>query len=151
MVAYMIVGSGAMDLADKIRKVEALLARAGSEGERQAAAFAKQRLLQKIVQAPIEYTIKVDSHWKKRLFMAVCGKHKVHTYRYKGQKNTTTMVRVTKDFMDTVLWPEFKQYAKAFDELANDIMHDLISKIHEVKEEDEVVVSGELSMADAAP
>jgi hypothetical protein len=140
-----------MDLADKIRKVEALLARAGSEGERQAAALARQRLLQKIVQSPIEYTVKVDSHWKKRLFLAVCGKHKVHTYRYKGQKNTTTMVRISKDFMDTVLWPEFNQYSKAFDELANDIMHDLISKIYEVKEEDEVVVAGELSMAAAAP
>ena len=39
----------------------------------------------------------------------------------------------------------------AFDELANDIMHDLISKIYEVKEEDEVVVAGELAMAAAAP
>ena len=95
-----------MDLADKIRKVEALLARAGSEGERQAAALARQRLLQKIVQSPMEYTVKVDSYWKKRLFLAVCGKHKVHTYRYKGQKNTTTMVRIAKDFMETVLWPE---------------------------------------------
>lgn len=136
-----------MDIADKIRKVEALLARAATEGEKQAAALARQRLFQKVIQSPLEYSVKVDSHWKKRLFMAVCAKHKVQTYRYKGQKYTTTMLRVTKDFMDTILWPDFNQYAKAFDELASDIMNDLIAKIHAIKEEDEVVIVGELSSA----
>ena len=139
-----------MDLADKIRKVEALLARAATEGEKQAAFLAKQRLLQKVVQsAPIEYTVKVDSHWKKRLFMAICAKHNVRAYRYKGQKYTTTTVRVTKEFMDSILWPGFNQYAKAFDELAHDIMHDLIAKIHNVKDEDEIVIAGELPSKEA--
>lgn len=133
-----------MDLADKIRNVEALLARATTEGEKQAAFLAKRRLLQKADQFPVEYTVTHDSHWKKRLFMAVCAEHKVHTYRYKGQKHTTTMVRVTKGFMDFVLWPEFKQYAEAFDELAQDIIHDLIAKIHNVTDEDELVVAGML-------
>ena len=139
-----------MDLADKIRKVEALLKRATTEGEREAAFLAKQRLLQKADQSPIEYTVTNDSHWKKRLFMAVCAKHGVRTYRYKGQKYTTTRVRVTKGFMNLILWPEFEQYARAFDELAHDIMHDLIAKIHAVKDEDEVVMAGELT-ADSAP
>ena len=82
--------------------------------------------------------------------MAVCAKHGVQTYRYKGQKYTTTMVRVTKGFMNLLLWPEFEQYARAFDELALDIMLGLIAKIHAVKDEDELVVAGELT-ADAAP
>jgi hypothetical protein len=136
-----------MDLADKIRKVEALLAGTATEGEKEAAFLAKQRLVQKADQSPIEYTVTNDSHWKKRLFMAVCAKHGVQTYRYKGQKYTTTMVRVTKGFMNLILWPEFKQYAEAFDELAHDIMHDLIAKIHSVKEEDELVMAGELTAA----
>jgi hypothetical protein len=136
-----------MDLADKIRKVEALLARAATEGERQAAFLARQRLLQKVDQLPVEYTVTNGSHWKKRLFVAICAKHNLHTYRYKGQKHTTTMVRVTKGFMDLVLWPEFKQYAEAFDELAQDILHDLITKIHKVNDEDEVVVAGEITTA----
>lgn len=134
-----------MDLADKIRKIEALLARAASEGEQQAALLAKQRLLQKIPQCPIEYTVTNDSYCKKKLFMAVCGKHNVGTYRYKRQKYTTTMVRVTKDFMNSILWPEFNRYAKIFDDLAHDITQDLIAKIHNIEEE-EVVIVGELPM-----
>jgi hypothetical protein len=136
-----------MDLADKIRKVEALLARAATEGEKQAAFLARQRLVQKADQSAIEYTVSNGSHWKKRLFVAICSKHGVKTYRYKGQKHTTAMVRVTKGFMDLILWPEYKQYAEVFDRLSSDIMNDLIAKIHKVNDEDEIVIAGELTAA----
>jgi hypothetical protein len=133
-----------MDLTDKIRKIEALIAGAKSLGERQAAEFAKQRLQEKIVSQPIEYTVSNNSPWKKKLFVAVCSKHELKTYRYRRQKYTTTMVRVSKPFMEQILWPEFKRYADTFDELASDIINDLIAKIHCVKEEDEVIIAGEL-------
>jgi hypothetical protein len=42
--------------------------------------------------------------------------------------------------MDLILWPEYKQYAEVFDTLAQDIMNDLIAKIHKVNDEDEIVV-----------
>ncbi|NGX37427.1 MAG: hypothetical protein K1000chlam2_00581 [Chlamydiae bacterium] len=141
-----------MDLSNKIRKIEALISGTKSEGERQAAEFAKQRLEEKISAQPSEYSIRVNSPWKKRLFVAVCCKHGLHTYRYKGQKYTTTMTWVSKPFMDQILWPEFNKYAKIFDDLAEEIMNDLISKIHQVDEE-EVVISGKLppTMMSTAP
>ncbi len=43
-----------MDIVDKIRKIEALIAGAKSDGERQAAEFAKQRLQDKIAAQPVE-------------------------------------------------------------------------------------------------
>ena len=52
-----------MDIADKIRKIEALIAGAKSDGERQAAEFAKQRLQEKIIAQPMEYTVRVQSSW----------------------------------------------------------------------------------------
>ncbi len=55
------------------------------------------------------------------------------------------MVWVSKPFMDQILWPEFNKYAAMFDELAEEIMYDLISKIHQVGEK-EVVISGELPL-----
>jgi len=133
-----------MDLADKIRKIEALISGAKSDGERQAAEFAKQRLQDKIAVQPIEYTVRVNSPWKKRLFLAVCKKHGLHTYRYTRQKYTTTMVHVSKSFMDSILWPEFNKYAAMLDTLTDEILTDLISKIHLVKEDDESVIAGEL-------
>ena len=45
--------------------------------------------------------------------------------------------------MDEVLWPEFQKYSKILEDLTNEIMEDLISKIHKTDEE-EVIMSGEL-------
>src|SRR5438876_142543 len=100
-----------MDIADKIRKIEALIAGTKSDGERQAAEFAKQRLQEKITAIPIEYTVRLHSRWEKKLFVAICKKHGLQAYRYMRQKNTTAMVRVTKPFMESVLWPEYNKYA----------------------------------------
>ena len=132
-----------MDIADKIRKIEALIAGAKSDGERQAAEFAKQRLQEKITAQPMEYTVRVQSAWKKKLFVAICNKHGLQTYRYARQKYTTTMLRVAKPFMDLVLWPEYNKHAAILDKLTEEILSDLISKIHMVKEE-ETVIAGEL-------
>lgn len=71
-----------MDIADKIRKIEALIAGAMSDGERQAAEFAKQCLQKKITAQPIEYTVRLHSRWEKKLFVAICSKHGLYTYRW---------------------------------------------------------------------
>ena len=142
-----------MDIADKIRKIEALIAGAKSDGERQAAEFAKQRLQEKITAQPLEYTVRLHSRWEKKLFVAICSKHGLRTYRYMRQKYTTAMVRVAKPFMDLVLWPEYNKYANILLKLTEEISTDLISKIHLVKEEDETIISGELPVmsGDLAP
>jgi hypothetical protein len=124
-----------MDIADKIRKIEALIAGAKSDGERQAAKFAKARLQKKVVAKPVEFAVRLRSLWEKKLFTAICNKHGLRTYRFKGQKHTTAMVRLSKSFMDEVLWPEYKKYAKILDKLTNEILSDLISQIHSVEEE----------------
>ena len=139
-----------MDIADKIRKIESLIVGAKCDGERQAAEFAKQRLQEKIVAQPLEYTVRLDSPWKKKLFVAMCGKHGLRTYRYMRQKRTTTMLRVSKPFMDCILWPEYHKYAVILDTLTEEILIDLISKIHLVNDEDETVIVGELPLATAA-
>lgn len=133
-----------MDLIDKIRKIEALIAGASTEGERHAAELAKQRLEGKIASQPLEYTIRLSSSWAKKLFVALCHKFQLQTYRYARQKHTTVMVRVSAPFMNEVLWPAFNQYNKMFNELATEIMQDLTSKIYDVKDDEEVVIAGEI-------
>lgn len=54
------------------------------------------------------------------------------------------MVMVSKTFMNDILWPEFKKYSLLFEDLANEIMKDLTSKIHEFQEDDELIISGDL-------
>jgi hypothetical protein len=139
-----------MDLADKISKIEALIAGTSSDGERKAAELAKQRLQEKTAAQPIEYSVRVDGLWKKKLFMAICQKYGLSTYRYSGQKRTTAMVRVSKSFMDQILWPEYNRHAQAFDEFALEIMSDLIAKIHQVNDNDEVEIAGVLPASTVA-
>ncbi len=146
-----------MSILDKIAKIEALIQRASSEGERNAARLAKERVLALLMQQqdqktkeqerkeeePREYKISTGNSWKKRLFVALCSKHELRTYRYYRQKHTNTCVRVAKTFMDKILWPEFQQYSKLLEELVEEILKELITKIH-ASEEEEVIVTAEL-------
>ncbi|MBI5346127.1 MAG: hypothetical protein HZB76_03180 [Chlamydiae bacterium] len=133
-----------MDLIEKIRKIEALLAQTQSEGERQAAQLAKERLQGKLEARPIEYTVRMKNMWMKKLFVALCQKYQLKTYRYARQKYTTSMVWVSSSFMNEVLWPEYIKYSNMFQDLADQMMQDLVSKIHDVKEEDEEIIMGEI-------
>ena len=133
-----------MDLVDKIRKVEALIAGAKTEGERKAAEFAKQRLEGKIGGQLIEYTVRLRNSWTKKLFVAICRKYQLRTYRYAKQRYTTTMVQVSSAFLNGVLWPEFNKYDSMFQELASEIIQDLVSKIYKVDDVAEEIIAGEL-------
>lgn len=136
-----------MDMLEKIKKIEALIASSKSEGEKNAATLAKNRILerhkQEPVEKPLEYTIHLRNEWKKKLFVALCNKFQIQAYRYKRQKSTTVMLRADPTFVNNTLWPEFNKYAALLEDLVQDIINDLINKIHDVKEE-EIVIAGEL-------
>ena len=137
-----------MNWQDRIKKVEALIAGGKTDGEREAAALAKSRILERMQEeqmvATIEYTVPLRDPWQKKLFVAICHKYQLRTYRYRRQKHTTAMVRTTPQFMDNVLVPEFRKYVSLLVELVEGITSDIIAKVHEVKEE-EIVIAGELS------
>jgi hypothetical protein len=136
-----------MDLANKIREIEALIASASSEGERRAAELAKQRLQEKTLSQPIEYSIRTDSHCEKRPLMALCQKQGLTPCRYPGQKRTTSMVRLAKAFLDQVAWPGYLKYSAASDKLAFEITNDLVQKIHRLRDEDQVEIAGAFPIA----
>lgn len=141
-----------MSFLDKLAKIEALIQRAASEGERQAAQGAKERVLNKICldqsNQPIEYRVSLASPWEKRLFVALCQKHGFQTYRYQRQKYTTARLRISKNMMEELLWPDYLRYSKMLGEVVEEIMKDLINKIHHVNEE-EVLIAGEIDFKEA--
>jgi methanogenic corrinoid protein MtbC1 len=131
------------NLYEKIKKVEALIERASSEGERLSAINAKLRLEKTMSQEKeLEYRLSTPDNWHKKLLVALCRKHGLKPYRYYRQKYTTVMVRVTKDYLDNYLWEEYLEYSRILTSLVDDITFDLISKIYKV--EDEVVIHGEI-------
>ncbi|WP_068467284.1 hypothetical protein [Candidatus Protochlamydia phocaeensis] len=124
-------------LAEKIAKIEALIARTTSEGERQAAQLAKQRLLERQDQLPVEFKISHQNIWKKKLFMALCQKYGLAPYRYKGQKRTTSMVKTSPSLMETYLWPDYQKHVKLFEGLVEEVFAHLLAKIEEEEERKE--------------
>jgi len=101
-------------LIDKLRKIEALFARATSDGERVAAENASGRIRQRLEQLErseraLEFRFSVPDAWSKSLFIALLRRYGIEPYRYAGQRRTTVMARVTRTFADEVLWPEYQQ------------------------------------------
>ena len=101
-------------LVEKLRKIEALFARATNAGERAAAESARDRIRERIEQLErseraIEYRFSLPDVWSKSLFVALLRRYGIEPYRYAGQRRTTVMARVTRTFADEVLWPEYQQ------------------------------------------
>jgi len=101
-------------LREKLRKIEALFAGAGTAGERNAAEAALERMrvrLKELEQRdpPIELQFSLPDRWSRILFTALCRRYGLEPYRYRRQRRTTLMVRAPRQFTREVLWPEFNE------------------------------------------
>ena len=118
-------------LLHKLKLIQALFAGAATPGERDAAAAAKQRLLERLNQRPKEepvkeYTFTMGDGWNKKLFTALLRRYGLSPYRYRGQRRTTVMVRVTKGFVDDTLWPEYRKLAETLHEYLEEVTDKVI-------------------------
>lgn len=99
---------------ETLRLVEALLAGATTEGERAAAARARERLLEKLhriraTNVEVEFQFSMHDPWSRRLLIAVLRKYEIRPFRYPRQRRTTIMARAPKEVMDGMVWPEFER------------------------------------------
>lgn len=121
-------------LIDTLRRVEALYDGATTPGERVAAGFAKERLdarLKDMVkEKPVEMKFSLENTWSRKLFTALARKHGLEPFRYYRQRYTTVMLRITQQFCDEVLWPEFlkldKILMKYLDEITDRVVREAI-------------------------
>lgn len=100
-------------LIEKLRKIEALFAGAATDGERQAAAEARDRIRARLAAVaaedpPVEYRFTVTDQWSRRLLVALLKRYGLRPYRYPRQRHTTVMAKVPARFVDETLWPEFE-------------------------------------------
>ena len=88
-------------LLEKLRKIEALYAGASTDGERVAADNARQRIAAKLkrygqADPPVEYRFTLENRWSRKLFVALLRRYGLRPYRYRRQRLTTVMVRVSR-------------------------------------------------------
>jgi hypothetical protein len=100
-------------LREKLRKIEALFAGAGTPGERDAAEAALARVRAKLAEIerrdpPVEMQFSLGDPWSRHLFLALCRRYGLKPYRYPRQRRTTVMVRAPRGFVEGVLWREFQ-------------------------------------------
>ena len=101
-------------LREKLRKIEALFAGAGTQGERTAAGAALARVRARLAtlqrsEPAVEMQFSLADQWSRRLFLALCRRYGLDPYRLYRQRMTTVMLKVPKAFVDQVLWPEFEE------------------------------------------
>ena len=111
-------------LREKLRKIEALFAGAGTEGERLAAGAALARVRARLAglersDPAVEMQFSLSDQWSRRLFLALCRRYGLAPYRLYRQRLTTVMLKVPKRFVDEVLWPEFQALNAALTQYLN--------------------------------
>lgn len=113
-------------LREKLRKIEALFAGAGTAGERLAAEAALERVRARLAEierrdAAVEMQFSMPDQWSRQLFLALSRRYGLRPYRYPRQRRTTVMLRVPQDFLDQVLWPEFQELNQALRIYLNEV------------------------------
>ena len=58
---------------------------------------------------PVEYKFTVADVWSRQLLTALLRRYGLNPYRYRGQRHTTVMVRVSPSFVDKTRRPTFKE------------------------------------------
>jgi hypothetical protein len=105
-------------LRDKLRKIEALFAGAGTVGERLAAEAALERVRARLAEigqreTAVELQFSLADQWSRHLFLALCRRYGLAPFRYHRQRRNTVMIRAPRSFIDQVLWPEFSELDRA--------------------------------------
>ena len=111
-------------LHEKMRKIEALFAGAGTEGERLAAGAALARVRARLAALqrdapPVEMQFSLSDQWSRQLFLALCRRYGLAPYRLRRQRLSTVMLKAPRRFVEEVLWPEFEELNLALAQYLN--------------------------------
>jgi len=125
-------------LVEKLRRIEALHARPGSEGEREAAERARERIQERLRQLeaeepPVEFRFTLSDQWSRHLFVALLRRYGVRPYRYPYQRRTTVMARLSRAFVNETLWPEFEELQASLTAYFDALTDRVIEQALEVK------------------
>jgi polyribonucleotide nucleotidyltransferase len=113
-------------IIEKLMRIESLFEGTNIEGEKNAAKLAMQRLLKKLDEIkkedpPVEYKFCLEDMWSRKLFVALLRRYGINPYRYKRQKYTTVMAKVSEKFVNEILWKEYQEL--------NEVLHSYLEEI----------------------
>jgi hypothetical protein len=141
-------------LLEKLRAVEALHARPGSAGEREAAGAARERILGRLSELAasdpaVEHQFSMPDLYARSVFVALLRRYGIRPYRYKRQRYTTVMAKMPRRFLEETLWPEFEALSQMLHEhlsevavrMVGEVIHADVSEV-EIEEQDKQLTTG---------
>ncbi len=132
-------------LTEKLKLIEALFAGATTDGEKDAAFNALQRIRDRLNEIkkedpPVEYKFSMADVWSRKLFLALLRRYDIKPYRYYRQRYTTVMAKIPKRFVDETLWPEFEALNKTLRQYIEEATNKIICEtIHSDSSDAEVI------------
>jgi hypothetical protein len=135
-------------LVDKLLRIEALFARAGTDGEKVAAAGAAERIRRRLeglaeIDPPVEYRFSVSDGWSRKLLLALLRRYGIKPYRYRNQRRSSVMARVSRRFVQDTLWPEFEEFSRVLEAHLSQVTDRIIAQAVSPESEEEEVRVGE--------
>jgi hypothetical protein len=121
-------------LIEKLKLIEALFAGATTPGERVAADAARLRILERlksveVIDPAIEYKFTLGDLWSRRVFVALLRRYDLKPYRYRGQRYTTVMVKVSRRFVEETLWPQYQQVSETLRAYLSEVTDRVVSQV----------------------
>jgi hypothetical protein len=132
-------------LRDKLRKIEALYAGAGTAGEKAAAGAAAERIRRQYDAASRresaeECKFSIPDPWSRQLFIALCRRYGIKPFRYPRMHRQTVMLRAPTSFAHGVLWTEFEELSVALTTHLSELTDKIIrEEVHEATQDAEEV------------
>jgi hypothetical protein len=130
-------------LKEKLRAIEALIAGATTEGEREAADRARlrisDRLRERVTEQEVEWRFSLD-RWTYRLLVALARRHGLEPYRYRGQRHLTLQVKAPLRFLKEKFLPAFDQMASMLEQHLTEVTAHIVAQVLEADESEPAVV-----------
>jgi hypothetical protein len=132
-------------LRDKLRKIEALFAGAGTPGEKAAAGAAAERIRERLgktagKEQSVELRFSIPDVWSRQLFIALCRRYGLRPFRHRRMHRQTIIIKGPRSFVEHVLWPEFQELNAALIAYLSEITEKVIrEEVHKETGEAEEV------------
>lgn len=133
-------------LKEKLRAIEALFSGATTEGEREAAGRARERISARLVELQgeqqVEWRFSLDP-WSYRLFVALARRYGLSPYRYRRQRYSTLVIKASERFLRETFLPEYDAMAKTLHEHLTAVTDRVVSEVLSSDTSEPAVVDAE--------
>ena len=118
-------------LKDKLRAIEALFAGATTDGERDAADRARQRISARLTELAkevgVEWQFSLDP-WSYKLLVALARRYGLKPYRYRRQRYSTLIIKASESFLRETFLPEYEAMSKTLREHLSQVTERVVAE-----------------------